>query len=211
MSLGKEWRPRMAEAGVEVNQEDAVRADAYRLLGALLARVPDRTLMERLKGIEVPEDEQSSSMAAGWKMLAMAAERSSLESVDDEYHALFIGIGRGEVVPYGSWYLTGFLMERPLAQLRRDLKILGFERQEDVKEPEDHAGALMEIMSMIVLDTGIGPHEEKRFFSRHLEPWIGKFFKDLQNARSASFYSAVGVLGESFIEVEKQYLAMLPH
>lgn len=201
----------MAEAGAEVNQEDAVRADAYRLLGALLTRTPDSTLMERLKGIEVPEDEQNSSMAAAWKMLAMAAQRSSLEAVDDEYHALFIGIGRGEVVPYGSWYLTGFLMERPLAQLRRDLKILGFERQEAVKEPEDHAGALMEIMCMIVLDTGIGPHEEKQFFSRHLEPWIGKFFKDLQNARTASFYSAVGVLGERFIEVEKQYLAMLPH
>lgn len=201
----------MAEAGVEVNQEDAVRADAYRLLGALLTRAPDGALMERLQGIEVPEDEHSSSMAAAWKMLAMAAQRSSLEAVDDEYHALFIGIGRGEVVPYGSWYLTGFLMERPLAQLRRDLKILGFERQEEVKEPEDHAGALMEIMCMIVLDANIGPHEEKQFFSRHLEPWIGKFFKDLQNARSASFYSAVGVLGERFIEVEKQYLAMLPH
>lgn len=201
----------MAEAGVEINQEDAVRADAYRLLGALLTKPPDSTLMERLKRIEVPEGKDDSAMAAAWQMLAMAAERSSLEAVDDEYHALFIGIGRGELVPYGSWYLTGFLMERPLAQLRQDLKILGFERQEEVREPEDHAGALMETMCMIVLDADIGPHEEKRFFSRHLEPWIGKFFKDLQNARSASFYSAVGVLGERFAEVEKQYLAMAPH
>ncbi|MGA8258828.1 MAG: molecular chaperone TorD family protein, partial [Arenicellales bacterium] len=138
--------------------------------------------------------------------------RTTVASIDDEYHALFIGIGRGEVMPYGSWYLTGFLMERPLVEIRQDLKVLGFERQENVKEPEDHAGALLEIMSLLVLDDrGVGGHEQKRFFERHLEPWIGRFFGDLQDADSANFYSAVGVLGSQFVEVEKQYLAMLPH
>jgi TorA maturation chaperone TorD len=169
-------------------------------------------LLDRLKAIEVGEDQQDTGMAAAWKTLAMAAGRTTLEAVDDEYHALFIGIGRGEVMPYGSWYLTGFLMERPLAQLRQDLKMLGFERREEVKEPEDHAGALMETMAMMIVDDrGFGAHEQKQFFDRHLEPWIGKFFGDLQNASSANFYSAVGVLGSQFIEVEKQYLAMLPH
>lgn len=201
----------MNEAQEAVSQEDELRANAYGLLGNLLVRVPNRELLDQLKAVEVPEDDQNNNMAAAWKTLAMAAERTTTEAVDDEYHALFIGIGRGELVPYGSWYLTGFLMERPLAQLRQDLKILGFERQEDVKEPEDHAGALMEIMYMMVLDAGIGDHQQKRFFDRHLEPWIGKFFEDLQNAKSAHFYSAVGVLGAQFIEVEKQYLAMLPH
>lgn len=201
----------MSEARVAVSQEDGIRADAYGLLGNLLVRVPTPELLDRLKGIEITEGEQNNNMAAAWKTLAMAAERTTREAVDDEYHALFIGIGRGELVPYASWYLTGFLMERPLAQLRQDLKVLGFERQEDVKEPEDHAGALMEIMCMMILDAAVGEHEQKRFFDRHMEPWIGKFFEDLQNARNASFYSAVGVLGAQFMEVEKQYLAMLPH
>lgn len=201
----------MSEAKEAVSQEDELRASAYGLLGNLLARVPSRDLMDRLKMIEVTEDEQNNSMAAAWRTLAMAAQRTTPEAVDDEYHTLFIGIGRGELVPYGSWYLTGFLMERPLAQLRQDLKRLGFERQEDVKEPEDHAGALMEIMYMMILEPGVGAHEQKQFFDRHLEPWIGKFFEDLQDAKSANFYSAVGVLGAQFIEVEKQYLEMLPH
>lgn len=201
----------MSEAEVAVSQEDELRANAYGLLGNLLTRVPSRDLMERLRAIEVAEGEQNNDMAAAWRTLAMAAERTTPEAVDDEYHTLFIGIGRGELVPYGSWYLTGFLMERPLAQLRQDLKRLGFERQEQVKEPEDHAGALMEIMCMMILDTGIGGPEQKRFFDRHLEPWIGKFFEDLQDAGNANFYSAVGVLGSQFMEVEKQYLAMLPH
>lgn len=202
----------MSETQVAISQEDELRANAYALLGTLLAGVPDQELLDRLKAIEVGEDQQDAGMAAAWKTLAMAAGRTTPESVDDEYHALFIGIGRGEVMPYGSWYLTGFVMERPLAQLRQDLKILGFERREEVKEPEDHAGALMETMAMLILDDrGFGAHEQKQFFDRHLEPWIGKFFGDLQNAASANFYSAVGVLGSQFIEVEKQYLAMLPH
>ena len=43
---------------------------------------------------------------------------------------LFIGLGRGELLPYGSSYLTGFLHERPLARLRADLGPLGIERAE---------------------------------------------------------------------------------
>jgi len=201
----------MSETEAAISPEDGYRANAYGLLGNLLARVPGQELLDRLREIEVAENEQTNGMAAAWRTLAMAAQRTNREAVDDEYHELFIGIGRGELVPYASWYLTGFLMERPLAQLRQDLKTLGFERREEVKEPEDHAGALMETMCMLILDTGIGAHEQKQFFDRHLEPWIGKFFEDLQNAKSASFYSAVGVLGTQFIEVEKQYLAMLPH
>jgi len=201
----------MNETREKVSQEDELRANAYGLLGNLLARVPDHELLERLKNIEVEEDGHDQAMVAAWRTLAMAAGRTTREAVDDEYHVLFIGIGRGELVPYGSWYQTGFLMERPLAQLRQDLKLLGFERREGVKEPEDHAGALMETMCIMILDAEIGPHEQKRFFERHLEPWIGRFFEDLQNARSANFYSAVGVLGKQFVDVEKQYLAMMPH
>lgn len=202
----------MSETRAAVSQEDGLRANTYGLLGNLLARVPNQEALQRLRLIELAEGEQDNGMAAAWQMLAMAAQRTTLEAVDDEYHALFIGIGRGEMMPYGSWYLTGFLMERPLAQLRQDLKMLGFERQDGVKEPEDHAGALLEIMCMLILDdSGISAHEQKTFFDRHLEPWIGKFFEDLQNANSASFYSAVGVLGAQFMRVEKQYLAMLPH
>lgn len=151
-------------------------------------------------------------MAASWQTLNVAASRTTVEALDDEYHALFIGVGRGEVVPYGSWYLTGFMMERPLAQLRRDLKRFGLERAEETKEPEDHASALCETMSLLIESPeGISPHVQKSFFDNHIEPWMGKFFEDLQQAETASFYSAVGALGEQFIELDRQYLEMLPH
>jgi len=196
----------------DLSEEDQIRANTYRLLGTLMAKPPTSEIVELLRRIDIDEKEQASAMAVGWKMLHLAASRTEVEKLEDEYQALFIGVGRGEVVPYASWYLTGFMMERPLAQLRQDLKIYGLERAEEVKEPEDHAGALCETMSLLIgSPEGITPHMQKKFFSDHIAPWMAKFFEDLQSANSASFYSAVGALGEQFIEVENEYLDMLPH
>ena len=192
--------------------EDQLRSNTYRLLAALLTQPPNEELVSTLREIHVDESEQSNAMAAAWKTLAMAARRTELSALDDEYHDLFIGIGRGEVVPYASWYLTGFMMEQPLVQLRQDLKRLGFARQEDVKEPEDHAGALYEIMALLIESAPeVTLHQQRAFFDQHLAPWIAKFFGDLQQAKSASFYSAVGALGEQFMELDRHHLEMLPH
>ena len=67
--------------------------------------------------------------------------------MEREYFDLFIGMGRGEILPYASYYLTGFLHERPLARLRGDLIAFGIERAENNPEPEDNAATLCEIMA----------------------------------------------------------------
>ena len=142
-------------------------------------------------------------------MLADAAARGTPGVLGDEYLALFIGLGRGEVVPYGSWYMTGFLMEQPLARLRSDLAELGIERQEGVREPEDHAAALCDAMALLISGDDPAPVAlQSRFFARHMEPWMGKFFRDLQQAPSARFYRAVGQLGEQFMDVETRAFGM---
>jgi TorA maturation chaperone TorD len=184
--------------------EDRVRGNVYALLGNLLAAPPDEGLLQLLRGISpAPGDE--SLLAASWQILAVAAGRSNLAELREEYDALFIGVGRGEIVPYGSWYLTGFLMEQPLAQLRGDLRELGIERQAGVCEPEDHAAALCDTMALLITGETPAPLEEQhRFYARHLEPWLPRFFRDLQQAASARFYRAVGQLGEQFIGVESQ-------
>jgi TorA maturation chaperone TorD len=113
-------------------------------------------------------------------------------------------------MPYGSWYTTGFLMDRPLGVLRQELATLGFERQADVHEPEDHVAALCETMALIIGSENEIPFDtQRKFFSDHMGHWLGKFFGDLQQAKSARFYRAVGQLGEQFIEIEKRYLEML--
>jgi TorA maturation chaperone TorD len=129
--------------------------------------------------------------------------------VDTEYHKLFIGVGHGEVLPYGSWYMSGLIMDRPLALVRRDLTALGLERQPRVRDSEDHLGALCEAMAIIIGSEGeITLESQKAFFKAHLAPWAAHFFTDLQEAGSAHFYRAVGRLGEEFMKFEEQYLAM---
>jgi len=184
--------------------EDRVRGNVYALLGNLLAAPPDAALLATLQGV-APEPGDQSLMAASWQMLAVAAARANVNDLRHEYDTLFIGLGRGEVVPYGSWYLTGFLMERPLAQLRDDLRELGVERQPGVSEPEDHAAALCDTMALLITAVDALPLEQQyEFFARHLEPWLGQFFRDLQKAPAARFYRSVGQLGEQFIGVEAQ-------
>jgi TorA maturation chaperone TorD len=184
--------------------EDRVRGNVYALLGNLLAGPPGDDLLPLLRGI-APESGDTSLLAASWQLLAVAAGRASPEELRAEYDALFIGVGRGEIVPYGSWYLTGFLMEQPLAQLRGDLRALGIERQAGVCEPEDHAAALCDTMALLITGDAPAPLDQQHhFYARHLEPWLPRFFRDLQQAASARFYRAVGQLGEQFIGVESQ-------
>ncbi|MCG6871797.1 MAG: molecular chaperone TorD family protein [Gammaproteobacteria bacterium] len=204
-------KPVTEAPGVPVEREQELRANVYRLLAALLAAPPTEELFALLRDIDAQADQQQGPLVAAWRMLAVSARKARVDDVDDEFHALFIGAGRGELLPYGSWYLTGFLMEKPLAELRQDLLELGYARQEEVREPEDHAAALCEVMSMLVSDPDIGAAREKRFFENHIGPWMGRFFEDLEGAESAGFYSAVGLLGKEFLGVEQQYLAMTPH
>jgi TorA maturation chaperone TorD len=198
-----------ASAGIASPEpEDRLRADTYRVLGRLLAAPPDAETLELFA--TAPVSTEDNLLAVAWRMLALSAERSAVSQVADEYQTLFIGLGRGELVPFGSWYLTGFLMEQPLARLRTDMQKLGFERQDDVSEPEDHAAALCEIMALLAEDTGPGSLEvQAAFFETHIGTWMARFFRDMQEASSARFYRAVGQLGEQFINTDQRYLEMV--
>jgi len=191
--------------GGDVDEVDAARAQEYALLSALLARAPDAGLLERLAGLRGDASLVGSAHAA----LADAAGRGQVERIEREYFDLFIGIGRGELLPYGSYYLTGFLHERPLARLRADLEKLGIERTSGQAEPEDHAAILCEIMAGLASRRfPAPPGADRELFERHLAPWIGRFFADLERAEAADFYRSVGALGRVLIEIETDAFAL---
>jgi TorA maturation chaperone TorD len=182
-----------------------LRSRAWALLGSLLAAAPDAALLETLRGIDAGEADDE--VGGAWAALAAAARRAETASIDDEYHDLFIGLGRGELMPYASWYRTGFLHEKPLADLRSDLLCLGIERDDGVREPEDHAAALCQAMSLLCDEmSNADQAAQRQFFARHLAPWVRRFFADLAAARSAGFYRAVGRLGGALSDLECRYL-----
>lgn len=188
------------------DEEQQYRAGTYSLLAALLRGAPEQALLDHVTDLAVIKQTNDELLFA-MSILGLAAKDSTPEKINDEYHALFIGLGRGELVPYGSWYLTGFLMERPLAILRDDLALLGFERHGDTHEPEDHVAALCEVMAMLISD-GQELARQSAFFEAHMAPWFDRFFNDLSAAKSAVFYRAVGRFGAAFTELERNYLAM---
>ena len=206
-ALGSEPTATPGADTIACSAEARLRAGTYSVLANLLASPPDQQLLDLLKTIDRSDGASDTLLGAAWHMLAAAAEKASPTELDDEYHDLFIGIGRGELVPYGSWYMTGFLMEQPLARLRDDLARMGLERKEGVCEPEDHAAGLCDVMSIINTEGEVVALDiQRQFFERHMLPWMPKFFRDLQQAKAASFYRAVGQLGEQFIDVEKEFL-----
>lgn len=188
-----------------VAQEDAQRAGVYGLLGVLLRKPPSEEMFAVLRRLDAV-DGDGDAMARAWALLRLAAQHSEIASVDDEFHALFIGVVSGELLPYASWYQTGFLMERPLSELRDDMGRLGFAREEGVGEPEDHAAAMCEVMSLLASDTKGDTVLQAEFFGRHMAPWIERFFGDLETAQNAVFYRAVGRLGNAFMALERSYL-----
>ena len=189
-----------------LSREQQYRAGAYAVLASLLALPPDQARLDWVSGFALV-DQTGDEMAPAMSMLGLAAKSCRPDTIEDEYHALFIGLGRGELVPYGSWYLTGFLMERPLGRLREDLAMLGFQRDPQVHEPEDHVAALCEVMQLLITDDL--PHaRQAAFFNTHMADWLKLFFVDLSEARAAVFYRAVGRFGIAFMEMEQRYLAM---
>jgi TorA maturation chaperone TorD len=188
-----------------VDEIDAARAREYALLSALLRRAPDANLLDRL-GKSLGD---SSPLGVTHTALGAAAAAANVAQIEREFFALFIGIGRGELVPYGSYYLTGFLNERPLARLRDDLARLGIERAAGEAEPEDHAAVLCEIMSGLVdgrFEAPVG--SDRELFDKHLSPWMGRFFADLEHAKGANFYHRIGAVGRLFIEIESEAFAL---
>jgi len=183
----------------------AARTQEYALLATLLGRAPDAKLLESLAGLRG----DATPLGVAHAALAQAASETTVERVEREYFNLFIGLGRGELMPYASYYLTGFLHERPLARLRADLGPLGIERAEGNCEPEDHAATLCEIMAGLVSGRLPAPQgTDQQIFEKHLSPWIGRFFADLERAEAADLYRRIGTLGRVFIEVETEAFSL---
>lgn len=189
---------------VAVDLVDAARAQEYALLATLLSSAPSSALLAqlaRLCGDETP-------LGHAHATLAEAAAAATAAKVEREYFDLFIGVGRGELLPYASYYLTGFLNERPLSRLRGDLAALGIERVESSFEPEDHAGTLCEIMAGLADGRFQASVQAQRaFFEKHVASWMGRMFADLERATHARLYRPVGSLGRLFLEIEAEAFA----
>lgn len=197
----------LREASVTLAPEDELRAQLYRFLARFLASPPDKTEFESAAEM----DGDDTELGKAFHVFSNLASRTDVDKVGQEYHDLFIGVGRGELLPYGSYYLTGFLHEKPLAKLRNDMGRLGIEREPGVKEPEDHIAALMDMMAGLITGQFGAPAplaEQKQFFDTHIASWASHFFADLEGAKSSVLYAALGTIGRHFMDIEETAFSM---
>lgn len=192
---------------MDVSDEDRLRADFYNFLGLLLSGPPDQLLLDQMAGLSGDETDLGQAIQA----MARVAKVTKPAAAEREFNALFIGLGRGELLPYASFYLTGFLNEKPLAQLRNDMAARGITRAQNVFEPEDNIASLMEMMAgMIVGRFGDATtlEDQRVFWNKHIGPWAAHFYSDLEAAENSVLYASVGTAGRVFMEIEREAFRM---
>jgi TorA maturation chaperone TorD len=196
-----------AAEDIKVASEDRLRADLYNFLGLMLSGPPNQLLLDQCVGLSGDDSDLGKAIAG----LSRVAKVTKPKKVESEFNALFVGLGRGELLPYASYYLTGFLNEKPLAALRRDMAARGMTRAPNVYEPEDNIASLVEMMGGMIVgrfNTPATLDDQKSFFNKHIAPWAGHFFSDLEAAKNSVLYASVGSVGRAFIEIEHEAFRM---
>ncbi len=192
---------------IDVSAEDRLRADFYNFLGLLLAGPPDQMLLDQMAGLTGDDTDLGQAIQA----MARVAKVTKPSAAEREFNALFIGLGRGELLPYASFYLTGFLNEKPLAQLRNDMAARGITRAKNVFEPEDNIASLMEMMAGMIVGrfgSATSLDEQRAFWNKHIGPWAAHFYSDLEGAENSVLYASVGTAGRVFMEIEREAFRM---
>lgn len=185
--------------------EESARADLYGVLAALFYAPPQQQLLGAIAASPAAGD---GVLQQAWTRLAAACAEADPRELREEYDALFIGVGKPELMLYGSYYLSGFLMEKPLAALRADLAALGLQRSERMQESEDHIAALCEVMRYLIETPESDLAEQRRFFSSHMQPWAVTMCEQIIVHPQARFYGTVAGLAKEFFEVETQAFDM---
>lgn len=183
-----------------------IRTDTYVLLASLLGQPPTQAHADVLQSLSW-DDAIPARLCEALHGLRQAARGLSLSAMEREYNDLFVAMGCGVLAPYASWYRDGTLQSPALASLRSDLMRLGITRQDGCHEPEDHAAAICEAMAILSRNPdGEAYTVQADFHHRHIEPWLGAFFKDLQTTKRGDLFPAIGLLGGRFLESESEYL-----
>lgn len=191
--------------GQAIDPLEAARSEQYRFLATMLATSPDQAVLDRVSQLQGDD----TPLGQAFNALAQSAKLIDHRTVSREFFELFIGVGRGELLPYASFYQTGFLNERPLAILRDDLARLGVARAAGRHEPEDHIAILLDVMAdLIGGDIAVSPDRQAAFFNRHIAPWAGQFFDDLAIAPSAAFYRPLAEIGRLLTDIEARAFAL---
>jgi TorA maturation chaperone TorD len=192
--------------------DELARAELYGLLSQLYWRAPDAGLLERFSVAVTEAPQRGSFLEAPWQALVAAMRATTSQELQDEYDALFQGVGKPEVFLYGSWYLAGFVNEKPLVALRDDLAELGLARDPTLGETEDHVACVFDVMRYLIAGDDVAVcnlERQRRFFRAHVQPWVETMCDAIEAHPRAKTYRAVAAFTRAFVQVEAQAFDLL--
>lgn len=187
--------------------EETARAEVYGLLAALYYAPPSADLLAQLRVAVTEAPAAGGFLEEPWRQFVGTVRDLSDRQVISEYDALFGGVGKPEIYLFGSWYLSGFLNEKPLAALRNDLVALGLARDETMPETEDHFACVCEVMRYLIAGDDVeiaNLTQQQKFFSAHVQPWATQMCDAITAHPKAKFYAALAAFTAAFVSVETQ-------
>ena len=194
------------------DSDELARAELYGLLAGLWLAPPDAALLQQFRVAVTEAPQRGGHLEAPWSELVAAMRATTIDAAAAEHDALFHGVGRSEVMAYASFYLSGFLNEKPLAVLRKDLAALGLTRDANSLETEDHIAFMLEVMRWLIAGDDLAIcnlEQQRRFFRAHLQPWIGPLCDAVVAHPRALTWRAVALMTQAFIQVEAQGFDLL--
>lgn len=192
--------------------EEMARAEIYGLLSQLYYAPPASDLLAQLRVAVTQAPDSGSFLEAPWSAVVAASRELTDTQISTEWNTLFGGVGKPEVYLFGSYYLSGFLNEKPLAKLRTTLVQYGLERDNAMYETEDHIAYVFEVMRYLIAGDDVGVANltnQKSFYGEHLQPWVGALCDALAANPRAKFYKVVAEFTRSFMSVESQGFDLL--
>jgi TorA maturation chaperone TorD len=193
--------------------EELQRAELYGLLARLWFAPPDAALFEQFAVAVTEAPQRGSFLEAPWQDLVAAMRAGGEQAAGEEYEALFVGIGKPDILLYGSHHLAGALNEKPLVALRTDLAELGLARDATIGETEDHVSFLFEVMRYLIAGDDVAVcnlERQRRFFRSHVQPWVaGSLCDAVEQHPRARLYAALAAFTRAFVQVETQGFDMI--
>ncbi|MDI9331876.1 MAG: molecular chaperone TorD family protein [Alphaproteobacteria bacterium] len=202
-----------SDAGSSALDEETARAELYGLLAMLYLAAPSPEVWQALRLAVTEAPASGAFLEEPWRHLVGLSRDLTLQDVTREYDDLFGGVGKPDVDLFGSLYQSGFLNERPLAELRTDLAELGLERNPQAGfATEDHIAYLFEVMRFLIAGDDVeicNLRRQNEFFMRHLHGWVDDLCTAIEAHPRARFYAGMAGLTRAFVSIERQAFDML--
>ena len=190
------------------------RLDLYRLLSRLYRTEADEALLENLKALVLPEENEDLKQgAADLRNYLATRGPGAAEELAVDYAAVFLAAGSAEgaaALPCESVY-TGpkrIFMQEAWEQVSRLYAEKGLGKDDASSDlMEDHIALELAFMAWLI-DNGT-LQEQKAFLENHLLNWLPAFAADVEQYGRTPFYKAVTKIALGFLRLEQELLAAL--